>query len=81
MMDNIIVRQFAQDIDKLVMENTMLKKQIRKNKRRSFIFGAAIIVLGVEVYLINEKLKAQDTLIELMQDDREYGINTETEEN
>ena len=81
MMDNIIVRQFAQDIDKLVIENTILKKQIRKNKRSSFIFGAAIIVLGVEVYLINEKLKAQDTLIELMQDDREYGINTETEEN
>ena len=81
MMDNMIVRQFAQDIDKLVLENTLMKKQIKRNKRGLVIFTLATAVLGVEVYLINRELKTQNALLEVLQGDREYGINTETEEN
>lgn len=70
-MDNMIVRQFAQDIDRLVLENNVLKKQMKRTKGKLFIFGASIIVLGVEVYLLNKELDRHKEIIDTYEIEKE----------
>lgn len=70
-MDNMIVRQFAQDIDKLMLENNTLKKQMKRTKGKLFIFGAAILVLGVDVYLLNKELDRHKEIIDTYEIEKE----------
>lgn len=75
-MDNMIVRQFAQDIDKLILENNTIKKQLKRTNRKVFIFGLAAVVLGVEVYLLDKELNRHKEII----DSYDFTTDPESEE-
>lgn len=55
-MDGMIVKSLTMDIESLKQELAKSTKKIKGLKRLTFIFGVALTVGGVELYLQNKKV-------------------------